>query len=489
MTRTPLNLNAANSRLKNPSHNNWRILIVDDEAEVHNVTKMILGKMRYKERGIEILSAYSAAEAQQLLAQEKNIAVVLLDVVMETDDAGLQLVKIIREQQQNLAIRIILRTGQPGQAPEEKVIVDYDINDYKAKSELTAQKLFTTVVASLRSYETIVALEKNKQGLKKILESTSTLFQIHSLQTFASGVLTQLSTFLDCQPNGIIYLQCDPNLPNSIPLEKSDSDDLLILACTGVFETFGQVQKPISELHQKAIAMARQTFLERTNIYTEEFTSIFLNTGNTTGTVVIMYGGLGKADELDIKLLEVFSEKIAIAFANAIHYQKMISAERAATIDFLTGLDNRRQLLRLAVPLVEQAYLNQTSLAVAMVDIDFFKEINDQWGHDAGDQVLKQISRLMKAHFINNEVLSRFGGEEFCILVPNQSKEQILDLFESLRQKLVKQNFVFDGQQIQITISIGISLKVINDIDAMISNADILLYQAKNGGRNKVVIE
>ena len=107
----------------------WRVLIVDDDVEVHAVTRLILGKMRFKGRGIELLSAHSAAQARSLLEKERDIAVVLLDVVMETDDAGLRLVSVIRKELGNVATRIILRTGQPGQAPEEQVIVDYDIND------------------------------------------------------------------------------------------------------------------------------------------------------------------------------------------------------------------------------------------------------------------------------------------------------------------------------------------------------------------------
>nr|MBP6600126.1 response regulator [Giesbergeria sp.] len=161
MNATPLKLKPANPLASaTPQLRDWRVLVVDDDVEVHAVTRLILGKMRYKGRGIELLSAHSGIEARQVMTSQSDIAVVLLDVVMETDDAGLRLVSVIRQELGNTATRIILRTGQPGQAPEEQVIVDYDINDYKAKSELTAQKLFTTVVAALRSYETIVALEK-----------------------------------------------------------------------------------------------------------------------------------------------------------------------------------------------------------------------------------------------------------------------------------------------------------------------------------------
>ena len=231
MNATPLKLKPASPPTgATPQLRDWRILVVDDDAEVHAVTRLILGKMHYKGRGIELLSAHSGIEARQVMSSQSDIAVVLLDVVMETDDAGLRLVSVIREELGNTATRIILRTGQPGQAPEEQVIVDYDINDYKAKSELTAQKLFTTVVAALRSYETIVALEKTRKGLEKILDSTSALFQVHSLQQFAAGVLTQLSAFLGCQPNGIICVQYEPDKLHD---SSAHDDGLRVLASTG----------------------------------------------------------------------------------------------------------------------------------------------------------------------------------------------------------------------------------------------------------------
>jgi CheY-like chemotaxis protein len=136
--------------------NGWKVLIVDDEREVHAVTRLALMDLVFEGRGLKFLSAHSRDEAQTLIDQHDDIAIVLLDVVMETDDAGLKVAQYIREQADNHAARIVLRTGQPGQAPERSVVMNYDINDYKAKTELTAQKLFTCVMSALRSYRDIL---------------------------------------------------------------------------------------------------------------------------------------------------------------------------------------------------------------------------------------------------------------------------------------------------------------------------------------------
>src|SRR5438046_4969752 len=127
-----------------------KIAVIDDEPAVHDGTRFALSDYRLNGQGLEILSAYSAAEGRELMLRHADVAVVLLDVIMESDTAGLGLVDYIRNDLKNETVRIILRTGPPGQAPERRVIVDYDINDYKAKTELTADKLFTSLTAALR---------------------------------------------------------------------------------------------------------------------------------------------------------------------------------------------------------------------------------------------------------------------------------------------------------------------------------------------------
>ncbi len=176
----------------------WKLLIVDDEEEVHLLTRLVLKNYQFEGRGLTMLSSYSGAGARQVLRDQPDIALILLDVVMEREDSGLKLVHFIREQLGNKDVRIILRTGQPGQAPEQEVVSQYDINDYKAKTELTAQKLFTTVTSALRSWRDIQTIVTRNQGLQKIINSGASLFEWHSRRDFTSGVLQQLVKLADC---------------------------------------------------------------------------------------------------------------------------------------------------------------------------------------------------------------------------------------------------------------------------------------------------
>jgi len=136
----------------------WTVLVVDDDPDIHTMTRFLLSDLRFRDRPLKLLHAFSATQAEAILRQDEAIALILLDVVMETDDAGLRLARRIRDDLANRIVRIVLRTGQPGMAPERMVLLDYDINDYKAKAELTADRMFATVITALRTYETIKAL-------------------------------------------------------------------------------------------------------------------------------------------------------------------------------------------------------------------------------------------------------------------------------------------------------------------------------------------
>src|SRR5581483_9566052 len=185
----------------------WKIAVIDDDRAVHEGTRFALSDYTLNGQGLEILSAYSAAEGRTLMRQHSDVAAVLLDVIMETDAAGLELVEFIRHELKNETVRIILRTGQPGQAPERRVIVDYDINDYKAKTELTADKLFTSLTASLRSHQQLQRMVETRRGLEMIIEAASTLFDFKSMQRLAEGVLTQIASLLNVDCAGILVLR------------------------------------------------------------------------------------------------------------------------------------------------------------------------------------------------------------------------------------------------------------------------------------------
>ncbi|KYG23160.1 histidine kinase [Bradyrhizobium sp. AT1] len=292
----------------------WKIAVIDDDPAVHDGTRFALSDYSLNGQSLEILSAYSAAEGRKLMAEHGDIAAVLLDVIMETDVAGLELVEFIRNEIKNETVRIILRTGQPGQAPERRVIVQYDINDYKAKTELTADKLFTSLTAALRSYQQLERMVQTRRGLEIIIDAASTLYDFKSMQRLAEGVLTQLASLLNVDCAGILVLRDNGGI----------DPELSVLAGSGCYSRF------IGTTSSKALdpdlrAMVEAAFQGRKNEFADHRSVIYLRTGSGREVVVLLQAER-ELSETDRSLVEIFSSRLSIAFDNVILYQQLQDA-------------------------------------------------------------------------------------------------------------------------------------------------------------------
>ncbi|MGB6396160.1 MAG: DUF3369 domain-containing protein [Bradyrhizobium sp.] len=293
----------------------WKIAIIDDDRAVHEGTRFALSDYSLNGQTLEILSAYSAAEGRTLMRAHPDIAAVLLDVIMETDVAGLDLVEYIRNEIRNETVRIILRTGQPGQAPERRVIVQYDINDYKAKTELTADKLFTSLTAALRSYQQLERMLQTRRGLEIIIDAASTLYDFKSMQRLAEGVLTQLASLLNADCAGILVLRDDGG---------KNGVDFSVLAGSGCYSRF------IGTTNSKTLDpdlrhMVEAAFQRRKNEFADHRSVLYLRTGSGREVVVLLQAER-PLSETDRALVEIFSSRLSIAFDNVILYQQLHAA-------------------------------------------------------------------------------------------------------------------------------------------------------------------
>lgn len=169
-----------------PSGAPWRVLVVDDERDVHTATRLALGDLRFENRDLDFVSVYSAREAIELLNQDDDFAVMFLDVVMEDDHAGFRVLDYLRDELKNDAVRVILRTGEPGQAPPLRVVMDYDVNDYRAKAELTFEKLTTSICTALRMHRQIGELKLRQQELETLNKRLNDLSRIDPLTAIAN---------------------------------------------------------------------------------------------------------------------------------------------------------------------------------------------------------------------------------------------------------------------------------------------------------------
>ncbi|MBF0422186.1 MAG: hypothetical protein HQL73_04265 [Magnetococcales bacterium] len=154
----------------------WTIIVVDDDRQVHILTEEVLKNFIFEGRPIQLFSGFSGQDAQKLLQAHPDAAVILLDVVMETNHAGLEVVKFIRGELENKRLRILLRTGQAGQFPEEKIFEEYDINHFLEKTDLTSRRLKMTIKVALRSYRDISELDQARRrevGLRQAADAAS----------------------------------------------------------------------------------------------------------------------------------------------------------------------------------------------------------------------------------------------------------------------------------------------------------------------------
>jgi diguanylate cyclase (GGDEF)-like protein len=437
----------------------WRVMIVDDDADVHSATTFALGNLEIQRRPLQFVHAYSAAQARELLAYEQNIAVILLDVVMEQEDAGLQLVHHVRDVLGMSEVRIILRTGQPGYAPEMEAIRDFDINDYKTKSELTRIKLFTTVTAAIRSYEQIRAINSSRRGLDMIVKASTDLMGRHGRENFANGAISQISGLLGMAPEGLLCAQ---------ELSAEGGTELTVIAAAGKY--LDCTAKLVADIADKRVGTALTRALEeKCNIYGADYTALYFS-GNAALAFAAYLDTGTPLDETDRRLLEVFCSNIAIGLDNVVLVGRLHSF---AFYDQLTKLPNRTKLVEIINAVLESP--DRVDATLALVDIDHFSETNDALGHQFGDLLLLAVSARLQADLGEALRVARVGGDTFAVLGNSMrvNPQLILSLFEK--------PFHIDGQDVQLSATIG--LVRLNEYDGAgadaLKDVDIALKRAK----------
>lgn len=439
----------------------WRILIVDDDADVHSATMFALSNLEMQHRPLEFLHAYSAAQARELLAYEKDVAVIILDVVMEQSDSGLQLVRHIREVLKLSDVRIILRTSQPGYAPEIDAIRDFDINDYKAKSELTRIKLYTTVTAAIRSYEQIRTINASRRGLDHIVRASTELMALHGLDNFAAGVINQIAALLELSPDGMLCMR-----------DKSDgrNQELCIVAAAGSEDGGANQSESARGVADAGIADSLKRTLEgHHNYYTNNFATLYLG-GNANNEFAVFFRINRHLNEIEQRLLDVFCRNIAVGLDNVL---LVTHVHNSAFYDPLTKLPNRTRLREMIDEALDA--LPGSEVTLALVDIDHFAETNDALGHRFGDSLLLGVAARLQAQLGDQLTVGRVGGDTFGVLGKASlvNPNVILDLFD--------EPFDIDGQKVQLSATAG--LVNLSDYEGCgadaLKDADIALKRAK----------
>lgn len=435
----------------------WRVLLVDDEPDVHTATKVALRNLDIEGRTLEFRHAYSDAEARKVLQQEAPFAVAVIDVVMESDTAGLDLVRYIREELADAQVRLILRTGQPGYAPEISTIQNYDINDYRTKSELTQSRLFTSLTMAVRSYSQLCQLEAGRVGLEQILDATRELSRPSGLQQFATGLLTQLCALLRIDCDGLLCAALHPATRQPY-----------ILAAAGQYSNW--TGKLLEELPEGGIRSRLEQSLQAREHVLNGDIGLFFEGAN--GQALAAYVNIGRQlSELEQQLLEVFCNNMSTAFENL---QLYLDIEALAFRDTLVDLPNRNALLQL----LDQHSGEQHTLA--LVDLDNFADINNILDESFGDAVLQAVARQLCSAFSEQCMVSRLASNLFGVYGPDVevNPDQIQSLFAQPFQ-------VGDGQTLRLSATTGLARAEGRCGKDLLKNAGAALKQAKRLVRGK----
>ena len=368
----------------------WKIIIADDEPEIHALTRMVLNDYTFEGRKLEFLSAYSGAQTMEVMAKNPDTALLLLDVVMEDDDTGLEVVRYVREHLHNNLVRIILRTGQPGQAPERKVVTEYDINDYKEKTELTIQKLFTTVTASLRAYRDLVTIQTQRQGLERIIKASHSLLDQRSPTTFAQKILTQMHLLLvgsedndtDCELSGLVATR--------------SNGSFRIIA--GVGDYTDDLDLDVKHIANKSDRRNILQAIERSEPhFSGETFSVLFHAGNAHENV-IFFKCKRSLSSIERNILRIFANNVSIAFNNV--YLNCEIEETQQEVLYTIGeiLESRSHEMRNHVKRVaEFCRLMGRQIGLNSEQVELLRQASTM--HDLGkiaipDQILNKPGRL-----------------------------------------------------------------------------------------------
>jgi len=314
-----------------PQKKPWCILLVDDDTEVHAVTRLALKNFEFQGSSLELLSAHSGHAGREVFQNRDDIALAIIDVVMETDHAGLDLVHYVRNTLENHRTRLVMRTGQPGQAPEDRVIREYDIDDYKEKTDLTIQKLRTLLYSKLRAYRDLCTIEYQRDGLARVLGATAMVQNAQSLTVFATAVLDQLTSLLNLDRSALYCIV----LPN----EESGQQETKTIAATGEFVQYSTEQGDIllpeivcQRFNEVLAKKAAQHFDDAYVLYTEA--------KNGGGSLLYLKHAreLGK---LDRKLLEIYTQSVAITFENINLQEELRETQRELVYTLADAVEAR----------------------------------------------------------------------------------------------------------------------------------------------------
>jgi diguanylate cyclase (GGDEF)-like protein len=460
-----------------------RILVVDDEPVNIQVLSNFLSMRNYA-----VFKAYNGAGALKLVENNEKFDLILLDVMMPKM-SGYEVCQHLREQYSLFDLPILMLTAK-NQIQDIVLGFQSGANDYvqkpfdkdelmaRVRTLLSLKRAVTAAIESEKQFENEKQKRVFEETLRKVTRAiTSTL----DLKEVLGKILEAMAQFLNFDKSAVLL---------------NEGGDFVIKANNGY--ALAKVQEGAK------IDIAQDKFLNQITLMRETVVSSDLETcfrdGDSDNSVLVGIPIIYRSDLLGViilsrrngdissELLFTLAGQAGVAIQNARLFEKI---NTMATIDGLTGLNNRRHFFELAEWEFQRHQRYGTQLAAFMIDIDHFKRVNDTYGHAIGDRVLAHLAKKLTVLLRGSDLIGRYGGEEFAAMLPETTLEVAAEIAERVR-KSIETDVVLTEEfgEVRYTLSIGVSTfpKDAKTVNTIFEAADKGLYEAKNTGRNKVVV-
>jgi len=448
----------------------WRVLSVDDDADFQASLSHALAGTSILGRPVELVLSNAMSQAARLLARDRDFAVILLDVVMETDDAGLRLAKGVRDMLGLQEPRIVLLTGQPGFAPVNDVMATYDLTDYCLKSDLGRRGLTNVLTAAIRTYDQLKTVSSARKGLQLILEASNRFTSARSIQEIASSALVELARILHVPEDGIVAVQGKDE-------HAADDKAPMIVGAAGRFEM--HIHCPVDALPEATIARAIQEAIsQRRNLATPDYQVLYFPRAHAMAEYAVYLATGRQLDPSENELIAVFAANAAKGFGQVALVSRL---DRMAYEDELLGIPNRSALIRQ----IERACLQPhppSPNSLVLIDLDNFTGFNEAFGNALGDEVLKAVVPQLTAAFPPPCFVARHLADVFAVFGPSD----VVDLDRA--QHVLEAPLQVKGKSYRFSAccSKAVLAREHMDADRLVREANTALRRAKSKGPGSV---
>jgi len=411
----------------------WTVLIVDDDKDVHNATLFVARKFQINHRSLHFLHAYSSKEAEELLRRTQKVAVILLDVVMESETDGLDVIPAIRGMDHLGATQIILRTGQAGYHPEVDVIAKHDINGYLVKSEITESKLYSMFSSSIRAYETLTRQEHARLAVEGLLKENARYLGTTRFRAFAENFLRQVASSLNRPAHGVVCAK----------IQASDHEHM-VYAATGPFEPL--IGKRLGQMADSEVKARLEACLQtQESLVTPDEIVIFLHGPRACGAAIYLPGS-GSLPTLDAHLMGIYGNNFAVCAENM---ALVADLSRLDKVDPLLSIPNQTELIAVIDKRLEN--FPRSSTMVAAITLNRFSEFSSARGARYADRLLYAVSGRLHAQLNPNCTIGRIDDSSFGIVSD-------LDWMHPLAlERLFRDPFDIVGDQVSVERSLGLA--------------------------------